>query len=163
MYSNQIEHKNRSFFHVLPYSTCCKQCIYGVHENELRKNSKQQNENNFTVFHSVDYRNDTDLNDYSCRCFFIGNYVEKEGFAAVSLGLSIIYLYLGVGLMVSVGGVSIAGISFGSNDIKKCNSAFNQTMCTAVFLTVILSIIVWLCLSPMLYILNANTMVAGFF
>ena len=32
--------------------------------------------------------------------FFIGNYVGKEGIAAVNLGLPIIYLYLGVGLMV---------------------------------------------------------------
>lgn len=36
--------------------------------------------------------------------FFIGNYVGKEGIAAVNLGLPIVYLYLGVGLMVSVCG-----------------------------------------------------------
>ena len=46
--------------------------------------------------------------------FFIGNYVGKEGIAAVNLGLPIIYLYLGVGLMVSIGGVAIAGMALGS-------------------------------------------------
>ena len=36
--------------------------------------------------------------------FFMGNYVGKEGIAAVNLGLPIVYLYLGVGLMISIGG-----------------------------------------------------------
>ncbi|MDE5823723.1 MAG: MATE family efflux transporter, partial [Lachnospiraceae bacterium] len=44
--------------------------------------------------------------------FFIGNYVGEEGIAAVNLGLPIIYLFLSVGLMVSVGGAAIAGMSF---------------------------------------------------
>lgn len=95
--------------------------------------------------------------------FFIGNYVGKEGLAAVNLGLPIIYLYLAVGLMVSVGGVAIAGMSLGSRDIKKCNSVFNQTMCTAMVSTVLLSIIMWLCFDPMLQLLNADTKVSGFF
>ena len=34
--------------------------------------------------------------------FFMGNYVGKEAIAAVNLGLPIVYLYLGVGLMVSI-------------------------------------------------------------
>ena len=34
--------------------------------------------------------------------FFIGNYVGKEGLAAVNLGLPIVYLYLALGLMISV-------------------------------------------------------------
>ena len=95
--------------------------------------------------------------------FFIGNYVGKEGLAAVNLGLPIIYLYLAVGLMVSVGGVAIAGMALGSRNIQKCNSVFNQTMCTAMVTTALLSIIVWLCLDPMLNILNADAQVVGFF
>lgn len=95
--------------------------------------------------------------------FFIGNYVGKEGLTAVNLGLPIVYLYLAVGLMVSVGGVAIAGMSLGGGDIKKCNSVFNQTMCTAMVATVLLSVIMWLCLDPMLHILNADAQVAGFF
>ena len=43
--------------------------------------------------------------------FFIGNYVGKEGLAAVNLGLPIVYLYLALGLMISVGGVVIAGMA----------------------------------------------------
>lgn len=95
--------------------------------------------------------------------FFIGNYVGKEGLAAVNLGLPIVYLYLAVGLMVSVGGVAIAGMVLGGGNIKNCNSVFNQTMCTAMIATVLLSVIMWLCLYPMLHILNADVQVAGFF
>ena len=35
--------------------------------------------------------------------FFIGNYIGKDGIAAVNLGLPVIYLFLAIGLMVSVG------------------------------------------------------------
>jgi len=95
--------------------------------------------------------------------FFIGNYVGKEGLAAVNLGLPIIYLYLAVGLMVSVGGVAIAGMALGGGDLKKCGSVFNQTMSTAVIVSVLLSVIMWFCLNPMLRILHADAQVAGFF
>lgn len=95
--------------------------------------------------------------------FFIGNYVGKEGLAAVNLGLPIVYLYLAVGLMVSVGGVAIAGMALGGGEFKKCNNVFNQTLCTVVVATVLLSVIMWLVFEPMLHILNANAEVAGYF
>ena len=95
--------------------------------------------------------------------FFIGNYVQKEGLAAVNLGLPIVYLYLAVGLMVSVGGVAIAGMALGGGDIKKCSSVFNQTMCTVASATVLLSVVMRLCFDPLLHIINADAQVAGFF
>ena len=52
--------------------------------------------------------------------FFIGNYVGKEGVAAVNLGLPIVYLFLGMGLMLSVGGMAIAGMALGADDRRKC-------------------------------------------
>ncbi|QOX61874.1 MATE family efflux transporter [Anoxybacterium hadale] len=95
--------------------------------------------------------------------YFIGNYVGKEGLAAINLGLPIIYLYLATGLMVSVGGVAIAGMALGSKDIEKCNRVFNQTMCTAMVSTILLSIVMLPLLNSMLSILNVNTQVAGYF
>lgn len=95
--------------------------------------------------------------------FFIGNYVGKEGLAAVNLGLPIVYLYLAVGLMVSVGGVAIAGMALGGEDIKKCKHVFNQTMWTAMVASVLLSVIMYLCLNPILYVLDTDTQVAGLF
>ncbi len=95
--------------------------------------------------------------------FFIGNYTGTEGLAAVNLGLPIVYLFLAVGLMVSIGGVAIAGMTLGGGDVKKCNSIFSQTMCTVVAATVLLSIMMWFCLDPMLHILHADTQLAGLF
>ncbi|MFV0517416.1 MAG: MATE family efflux transporter [Aminipila sp.] len=95
--------------------------------------------------------------------FFIGNYVGKEGLAAVNLGLPIVYLYLAVGLMVSVGGIAIAGMALGAQDIKRCNDVFNQTTLTTAFLAILLSIVMCLCFDPMLRFLNAEAQVAEFF
>lgn len=95
--------------------------------------------------------------------YFIGNYVGKEGLAAVNLGLPIVYLFLGVGLMVSVGGVAIASMALGDGDIKKCNNVFNQTMCTAILITIFLGVIMWLFFDPMLKLLNADVLVTSYF
>ena len=95
--------------------------------------------------------------------FFIGNFVGGSGIAAVNLGLPIIYLYLAVGLMVSVGGIAIAGMALGGGDIQKCNNVFNQTMSTVVAASVILSAIMWFCLDPMLAFLRADAIVSGYF
>ncbi|MEN1760390.1 MATE family efflux transporter [Anoxynatronum sibiricum] len=95
--------------------------------------------------------------------YFIGNYVGKEGLAAVNLGLPMIYFYLAVGLMISVGGMAIAGMALGSGDIKKCNSVFNQTMCMTLVSTVLVSSFMWFLFDPLLHILNADAQVAGFF
>lgn len=96
--------------------------------------------------------------------FFIGNYVANEGLAAVNLGLPIVYLYLAVGLMISVGGVAISGMALGGGDTQKCNSVFNQTIVTVVVATILLSILASLYLEPMLYILNADDIqVTGYF
>lgn len=95
--------------------------------------------------------------------FFIGNYVGKEGLAAVNLGLPIVYLFLAVGLMVSVGGVAIAGMALGGKDIQKCNDVFNQTMCTATAFSVLLSVVMLPCIDPMLMLLKADAQVATHF
>lgn len=95
--------------------------------------------------------------------FFIGNYVNKEALAAVNLGLPIVYLYLGVGLMISVGGVAIAGMSLGDGNMIKAENVFNQTLFTSSIAVVILSIIAWFCLDPMLHFLRTDAHVSGFF
>ncbi len=95
--------------------------------------------------------------------FFIGNYVGKEGIAAVNLGLPIIYLYLGVGLMVSIGGVAIAGMELGSGDRTACNQVFRQTIATTFAFSVLISCVMIFCFQPMLSILHADDCVTGYF
>ncbi len=95
--------------------------------------------------------------------FFIGNYVGKEGIAAVNLGLPIIYLYLGVGLMVSVGGAAAAGMAQGAGETDSCNQIFRQTAAAALVFSVLLSCTMGFCFQPMLSVLCADGRVTGYF
>lgn len=95
--------------------------------------------------------------------FFMGNYVGKEGIAAVNLGLPIVYLYLGVGLMISIGGVSIAGMALGHGDHDVCQQVFRQTIVTTGIVTAAISCIMVFCFRPMLWLLGAEGQVAGYF
>ncbi len=93
--------------------------------------------------------------------FFIGNYVGKEGIAAVNLGLPIIYLYLGVGLMVSIGGVSIAGMALGAGEMEHCNQVFRQTIATTLVFSVLLGCVMGFSFLPMLSVLRAGGRTVG--
>ncbi|MFA9377857.1 MAG: MATE family efflux transporter [Lachnotalea sp.] len=95
--------------------------------------------------------------------FFTGNYVGKEGIAAINLGIPIVYLYLGLGLMISVGGSVLGGMALGAGDKEKCNSIFNQTMLTTVLVSVAVSLVMLFSLQPLLNILHVNVQVADYF
>lgn len=87
---------------------------------------------------------------------FIGNRVGPEGLAAVNLGLPIVYLFLGVGLMASVGGAALAGMARGAGDIPGCRAIFRQTAATAFSLALLVALFVRLALSPVLAYLNVE-------
>lgn len=95
--------------------------------------------------------------------FFIGNYVGKEGLAAVNLGLPVIYLFLGIGLMVSVGGVAIAGMEYGAGKMEKCNQVFRQSAATTAIFSVLTAVLVFLFFEPMLDVLGAEGLVRDYF
>ncbi|MEL7655979.1 MAG: MATE family efflux transporter [Bacillota bacterium] len=95
--------------------------------------------------------------------FFIGNYVGKEGIAAVNLGLPILFVYLATGIMIGVGGIAIAGMALGAQDIKKSSDVFNQTVVTAVIVSVIISLLVFVFFRPIMGVIEMNAQVAGCF
>lgn len=95
--------------------------------------------------------------------FFIGNYIGEDGIAAVNLGLPIIYLFLSIGLMVSVGGVAIAGMVLGEGDTAKCNQVFRQTIATTGVFAVLTGLFVFIFFDPMLDILGASGQVREYF
>ena len=95
--------------------------------------------------------------------FFIGNYVGKEGIAAVNLGLPILYIYLGLGIMLGVGGIAIAGMALGAKDIKKSNNVFNQTVISTIIVSVILSIFLRILFDPIMGAMNIDAQVVSYF
>lgn len=95
--------------------------------------------------------------------FFTGNYVGEEGIAAINLGLPIVYLYLGLGLMLSVGGSALASMALGAGDKEKGNAIFNQTMFTTVIVSFAVSFVALLSFGPILSILHVNGQVANYF
>lgn len=95
--------------------------------------------------------------------FFMGRYVGEAGIAAVNLGLPVVYLYLGVGLMISVGGVAMAGMALGAGDEEEANRVFRQTMVTAALCSIVISLVMVFCFQPMLGVLGAKGQVKGYF
>ena len=80
--------------------------------------------------------------------YFIGNYIGKEGTAAVNFGLPLTYLYLGIGIMVGVGGIALAGIAYGAGNIERCNQVFRQTIALTAMITFGLTAIVAIIFIP---------------
>ncbi len=95
--------------------------------------------------------------------FFMGRYVGEAGIAAVNLGLPVVYLYLGVGLMISVGGGAMAGMALGAGDKEEANQVFRQTMATAGVCAFMISWGMVFCFQPMLRFLGAEGQVKGYF
>jgi len=95
--------------------------------------------------------------------YFTGNYVGKNAIAAMNLGLPIVYLYLGLGLLVAVGGSVIAGIALGAGEEKKSCDIFNQTVLTALVISTVISLLLVCCLKPVSIFLRCNSATLGYF
>lgn len=94
---------------------------------------------------------------------FTGNYVGSVGMSAIELGLPIIYLYLAVGLMISVGGISIAGRLYGAGDIDKARDVFNQTMTVCTIVSAVISIVIFVLIRPLVGLMGLNGDIARLF
>lgn len=86
---------------------------------------------------------------------FIGNFVGKEGIAALNLGLPFVYLFLGLGLMVSVGGAALAGMARGRSELNECRRIFRQTVVSGALLAALTAFVVWLGLDMLLGLFGA--------
>lgn len=95
--------------------------------------------------------------------YFVGNYVGKEGLAAINLGLPVLYFYLAVGLMLSVGGIAISGMALGAGELKKCKEVFNQTILTTLVMTIFISVVEFFLFTPLMQLLHVNEEVGRYF
>jgi Na+-driven multidrug efflux pump len=95
--------------------------------------------------------------------YYTGNFIGKEGLAAINLGLPIVYLYLAMGLMIAVGGISIAGRMLGAGKIEEANYIFRQTITLCVVVTFILTAIFFFTLEPISKLVNADAVTREYF
>lgn len=95
--------------------------------------------------------------------FFIGNYIGTEGLAAVNLGLPIVYLYLAIGLMIAVGGISIAGRLLGAGEKEHSNHVFCQTIAFCIVVTFALTMVMLFLLHPISDWFQTNAVTREFF
>lgn len=95
--------------------------------------------------------------------YFIGNYVGKEGTAAVNLGLPLLYFYLGVGIMIGVGGIAQAGIALGGGLTEKCNQIFRESIGLTTLVTVGTTVIVALLFFPVTSLFSIDKVTLEYF
>ena len=94
---------------------------------------------------------------------FTGNIVGEEALAAINLGLPILYLFLGLGLCLGVGGSVVAGQLLGAENEKRASEVFTQTIVCTLIICTITSIVVFALFSPILNILRAEGNLAVYF
>ncbi len=87
---------------------------------------------------------------------FISNYVGKEALSAIHLGLPLLYFFLGIAIMIGVGGVTIAGQSLGKKDFRKAVRIFNQTYWTGLVAIVFVAISSLVLLKPVIELFNVT-------
>lgn len=81
---------------------------------------------------------------------FISKIIGKDALAAMHLGLPMLYIFLAVGIMIGVGGVSLAGRRLGAKKTNESIDVFNQTLLTGSIALMILSVIFSIGLKPLL-------------
>lgn len=94
--------------------------------------------------------------------FFVSRYVGKGALAAINLGLPMLYLFLAFGIMIGVGGVSLAGRRLGEQKLELSVAGFNQTLATGFGAALFLSLFFSLVLAPGATLIVGETETAAF-
>lgn len=87
---------------------------------------------------------------------FIGNVIGNTGLAAVNLTLPVLYLFLGVAIMIGVGGAVKAGHALGAGDTTLACRHFSSTFVLALAIIPALALGCLLFLDPILDIISRD-------
>ncbi len=87
---------------------------------------------------------------------FIGNIIGEKGLASVNLTLPVFYLFLGIAIMIGVGGAVKVGHALGAGKQNQVNSYFSSTIVLALFIITVLTLLCFAFLDPLLEKINTN-------
>jgi Na+-driven multidrug efflux pump len=87
---------------------------------------------------------------------FIGNCIGRAGLASVNLTLPVIYLFMGVTIMISVGGSVKAGHALGAGMQDRAGQWFSLTTALAAGVVGALTTVYFIFFDPLINLLNAD-------
>ena len=87
---------------------------------------------------------------------FIGNIIGKFGLASVNLTLPVLYLFLGIAIMIGVGGAVKAGHALGAANLNLARRHFSATIALAGIVIAALTLLCLVFLDPILDVLTAD-------
>jgi putative MATE family efflux protein len=87
---------------------------------------------------------------------FIGNNIGKAGLAGVTLTLPVLYLFLGITIMIGVGGSVMAGHALGAKNHQQANRSFSLTVVLAAVVITGLTVFFFLSIETLLEVINPN-------
>lgn len=77
---------------------------------------------------------------------FLTNFVSQTALVSTQLGLPILYLFLGLAIMIGVGGVTIASRRLGMKNLSAANNVFRQTVATLLILLLLVAVTLYILL-----------------
>lgn len=88
--------------------------------------------------------------------FFVGHYVGASGLAAINLAMPIFSIFFGLALMLGVGSSVVSGKLLGEGSFTQANVMFTKTVIAVGLLSLILTVLFYLILSPFLMAFGAT-------
>lgn len=93
--------------------------------------------------------------------FFIGNYIGPTGLSAITLFYPLVNFFIGITVMIAVGGSNLAGISLGKNNTDEANRQFNIALRLLGVFTLLISFIGIFFMKNLAFLLDVSTSTKG--
>lgn len=93
---------------------------------------------------------------------FVGHYVGPDGLASITLVMPILMILIGLGVMIAVGGTTLAGIEKGAGNQAKSNNFFNVTSSLLLITGFVGALVVFIFIPSLTSLLQASSRVSGY-
>ena len=87
---------------------------------------------------------------------FVGNYIGPEALAAVNFSMPVVTFFMGVSLMLAIGGSVYVGKQIGEGNSEQANRSFNSVFWFSLTAGLILAALCLSLLTPLIFLLGAS-------